>query len=99
MAANNVRVSSSDLRELSKKFSTLSQELGSTYKSISDNTTLLEQQWSGEASQAFATNIKSTYTTFQKAVEYLDSVSKALTQAANNYDEAERVNASMTQFS
>ena len=99
MAATNVRVSSSDLRELSKKFSTLSQELGSTYKSISDNTTLLEQQWSGEASQAFSANIKSTYTTFQKAVEYLDSVSKALTQAANNYDEAERVNASMTQFS
>ncbi len=96
MAANNVRVSSSDLRELSKKFSTLSQELGSTYKSISDNTTLLEQQWSGEASQAFAANIKSTYTTFQKAVEYLDSVSKALTQTANNYDEVERVNASMT---
>ncbi|MBR2553519.1 MAG: WXG100 family type VII secretion target [Aeriscardovia sp.] len=96
MAATNVRVSSSDLRELSKKFSTLSQELGSTYKSISDNTTLLEQQWSGEASQAFATNIKSTYTTFQKAVEYLDSVSKALTQTANNYDEVERVNASMT---
>ena len=96
MAATNVRVSSSDLRELSKKFATLSQELGSTYKSISDNTTLLEQQWSGEASQAFAANIKSTYTTFQKAVEYLDSVSKALTQTANNYDEVERVNASMT---
>ena len=96
MAATNVRVSSSDLRALSQKFSTLSSELGSLYQQIQDNTGTLVEQWSGEASQAFATNIKSTYPTFQKAVEYLDSVSKALTQTANNYDEVERVNASMT---
>ncbi len=96
MAATNVRVSSSDLRALSQKFSTLSTDLGSLYQQIQDSTGTLVEQWSGEASQAFATNIKSTYLTFQRAVEYLDSVSKALTQTANNYDEVERVNASMT---
>ena len=92
MGANNLKVSSSDLREYSSTFGKPSSELGSVYQSISKNAENLANVWGGVASQKFYENIKSTYTTFEKAVQYLDEVSKNLTTAANNYDEVERQN-------
>jgi len=92
MGANNLKVSSADLREYSSTFSTLSGELQNVYQSISTNAQNLANVWGGVASQKFYENIKSTYTTFQKAVQYLEEVSKNLSTAANNYDEVERQN-------
>ena len=53
MSADNLSVSSSDLRELSTTFSTLSDDLSTLYDSIVKDTDDLEGRWSGVASTTF----------------------------------------------
>lgn len=92
MSADNLVVSSSDLRELSTTFSTLSDDLSTLYDSIVKDTDDLEGRWSGVASTTFVENIRNTYTTFENAISYLSEVSTNLTTAADNYDEVEQQN-------
>ena len=92
MSADNLSVSSSDLRELSTTFSTLSDDLSTLYDSIVKDTDDLEGRWSGVASTTFVENIRNTYTTFENAISYLSEVSTNLTTAADNYDEVEQQN-------
>ena len=92
MGADNLSVSSSDLRELSATFSNHSDELSGLFESIQTSATDLEGRWQGTASTAFLENIRGTYTTFQNAITYLGEVSTNLSTAADNYDEVEQQN-------
>ncbi len=92
MGADNLRVSSAELRELSATFASLSGELDTLYGSIQKNVEDLEGKWTGEASTSFSQNIRATYQTFANAVAYLDGVSKDLNTAATNYDDVEAAN-------
>ncbi|MBO7424787.1 MAG: WXG100 family type VII secretion target [Clostridiales bacterium] len=92
MGADNLHVSSADLRELSSTFGQLSGDLDTLYGSIQKSVEDLEGKWSGTASKTFSDNIRATYQTFANAIAYLDGVSKDLDTAATNYDEVEAAN-------
>ena len=92
MGADNLKVSSADLRELSTTFGALSEDLDALYTSIQKNVEDLEGKWFGTAADTFSENIRATYQTFADAVAYLNGVSTDLDTAANNYDDVEAAN-------
>lgn len=95
MAGERIKVTSAELRQAIAKFKVCQQEMAAAYGQMSMEAMTLNSSWDGEASQAFMEQFSELITNIRTSEPTIEQAVKGLETAAQAYEEAEELNASI----